>query len=286
MTNRSMKIVATLAVAGLLSALGAPGASAQGPVEVQPDSAQINQGMSYRSDDASNSRSGSRNYHIQVRTPKTSAVVEGDTAWVTVSLRGLVDVDDLRFTAALAGQPVAYPENTVDHSGPYNGYALDRDEIDYVAFQITAPQIEQAKQYVDFTISATWTGEGERREGSLTIAVPVIEFSGEPYELVTDDITITEDANGWVNLAMAGLTPRIEDVKVSIVEPSGLDVHYPQETYTSLLRDAVLEDGETDEANLRLGEAHWGQTIDVEIRIDYVVDAEPLTRTHKVTITS
>ncbi len=47
-----------------------------------------------------------------------------------------------------------------------------------------------------------------------------------------------------------------------------------------------LEDGETDQANLRLGEAHWGQTIDVEIRIDYVVDAEPLTRTHKVTITS
>lgn len=286
MTKRSMKTVAALAIAGLLGAVGAPGASAQGPVEVQPDSAQINQGMSYRSDDDSSSRSGSRNYHIQVRTPKTSAVVEGDTAWVTVSLRGLVDVDDLRFTATLAGEPVAYPENTVDHSGPYNGYALDRDEIDYVAFQITAPQIERRKQYVDFTLSASWTGEGERREGSLTIAVPVIEFSGEPYELVTDDITITEEANGWVNLALAGLTPRIEDVKVSIVGPSGLDVHYPQETYTSLLRDAVLEDGETDEANLRLGEAHWGQTIDVEIRIDYVVDAEALSRTHKVTITS
>ncbi len=281
-----MKTVAALAVAGLLGALGAPGASAQGPVEVQPDSAQINQGMSYRSDDDSNARSGSRRYHIQVRTPKTSAVVEGDTAWVTVSLRGLVDVEDLRFTATLAGEPVAYPENTVDHSGPYNGYALDRDEIDYVAFQITAPQIERAKQHVDFTLSATWTGEGERRDGSLTIAVPVIEFNGEPYELVSDDITITEEANGWVNLAMAGLTPRIEDVRVSIVEPSGLDVHYPQETYTSLLRDDVLEDGETDEANLRLGETHWGQTIEVEIRIDYVVDSEPLTRTHQVTISS
>lgn len=281
-----MKTVAALAVAGLLGALGAPGASAQGPVEVQPDSAEINQGMSYRSDDDSNARSGTRRYHIQVRTPKTSAVVEGDTAWVTVSLRGLVDVEDLRFTATLAGEPVAYPENTVDHSGPYNGYALDRDEIDYVAFQITAPQIERTRQNIDFTLSATWTGEGERREGSLTIAVPVIEFSGEPYELVSDDITITEEANGWVKLAMAGLTPRIEDVKVSIVEPSGLDVHYPQESYTSLLRDAVLEDGETDEANLRLGEAHWGQTIDVEIRIDYVIDSVPLTRTHTVTITS
>lgn len=281
-----MQAVAALAVAGLLGALGAPGASAQGPVEVQPDSAEINQGISYRSDDDSNARSGTRRYHIQVRTPKTSAVVEGDTAWVTVSLRGLVDVEDLRFTATLAGEPVAYPENTVDHSGPYNGYALDRDEIDYVAFQITAPQIERTRQNIDFTLSATWTGEGERREGSLTIAVPVIEFSGEPYELVSDDITITEEANGWVKLAMAGLTPRIEDVKVSIVEPSGLDVHYPQESYTSLLRDAVLEDGETDEANLRLGEAHWGQTIDVEIRIDYVIDSVPLTRTHTVTITS
>ncbi len=281
-----MKMVAALAVAGLLGAVGAPGASAQGPVEVQPDSAQINQGMSYRSDDDSSARSGSRRYHIQVRTPKTSAVVEGDTAWVTVSLRGLVDVEDLRFTATLAGEPVAYPENTVDHSGPYNGYSLDRDEIDYVAFQVTAPQIEQSKQYVDFTLSATWTGEGEQREGSLTIAVPVIEFNGEPYELVSDEITISEEANGWVNLAMAGLTPRIEDVRVSIVEPDGLDIHYPQETYTSLLRDAVLEDGETDQANLRLGEAHWGQTIDVEVRVDYVVDAEPLTRTHTVTITS
>lgn len=303
MTTPRHRILAALAAALLLTAVGAPGAVAQAPVESETDAGDVGFGQRDQDDDdgeddddeddddegdddRDEDRGRSLSSSIQFRTTKTAAVVEGDTAWVTVSLRAKRDVDDVRVTATLDGRPVAYPENTVDHSGPYNGYALDRNETDYVAFQITAPQIERRKQNVDLDLEVTWTDGGRESRGTRTVKVPVIEFSGEPYELVTDEITVADGANGWVGLALAGMTPRIDDVRVSIVEPTGLDVHYPQETYTSLQRDAVLEDGETDQANLRLGETHWGQTLDVEVRVDFVVDDQAMTRTHRLTITS
>ena len=300
-TTHALRILAALAVAVLLTAIGAPGASAQGTTESETDPSVSNPGLSRAEpsddDDQDDPEDDDRDDDdrdedrrlkdsIQLRTNKTAAVVEGDTVWITVSLRAKVDVDDVRVTATLVGEAVAYPGNTGDHSGPYNRYDLDRKETDFVAFQITAPQIDKKKEYVDLELQVTWTEDGRARQGTESVKVPVIEFSGEPYELVTDEITLTDGANGWVQLALAGLTPRIDDVRIRLAQPTDLDIHYPQETYTSLLRDATLEDGETDQANLRLGEAHWGQTIEVEVRVDFVLDAEPMTRTHRVTITS
>lgn len=222
---------------------------------------------------------------IQIRTNKTAAVLAGDTAWITVSIRGQADVDDLRFTATLDGQPVAYPENTVDHSGPYNGYGLKEKETDYVAFQVTAPMVDK-KADLPLEIQVTWTEDGSTRTGTETVKVPVVTFSGEPYELLADEVVLSEADNGWVRLGLAGLAPQLDDVRVTVTDPSGLTIHYPQETYTSLLRDARLENGETDEANFRLGEEHWGQSIAIELRVDYTLGGEAMTRTHQVTITS
>ena len=222
---------------------------------------------------------------IQIRTNKTAAVLAGDTAWITLSIRGQADVDDLRFTATLDGQPVAYPENTVDHSGPYNGYGLKEKETDYVAFQITAPMVDK-KAHLPLELQVTWTEDGSPRSASETVKVPVVTFSGEPYELVSDEVTLSEADNGWVRIRLAGLAPQLDDVRVAVTDPTGLTIHYPQETYTSLLRDARLENGETDEANFRLGEEHWGQSFAVELKVDYTLGGEAMTRTHQVTITS
>ena len=257
------RVVAGLVVGLLLTVLLAPGANAQG----------------------SSASEGRLKDSIEIRTNKTAAVTSGDTAWIMVSIRGKAEVDDVRFTATLGGEPVGYPENTIDHSGPYNGSALDEKETDYVAFQITAPAVDK-KDYVELELQATWTEDGSPRRGTDSVKVPVIAFTGEPYELVTDEVTLGEADDGWVRIGLAGLAPMVGDVRVTIVRPSNLDIHYPQETYTSLLRDALLEDGETDEANFRLGEAHWGQSIEVELRVDYLMDDNPATRTHQLTIKS
>ena len=88
-----------------------------------------------------------------------------------------------------------------------------------------------------------------------------------------DEVELT-DGRRWLGptWSLAGLAPMVDDVQITVVQPSDLDIHYPQETFTSLLRDARLEDGETDEASFRLGEAHWGQTIDIELRVTYLIE--------------
>lgn len=263
MRSRLTRMAAALAAIILIPVLLAPGAEAQG--------------SSAKERDLKDS--------IQIRTNKTAAVLSGDTAWITLSIRGKADVDDVRFTATLDGQPVAYPENTVDHSGPYNGYGLKEKETDYVAFQVTAPTVDK-KDYLGLELQVTWTEDGSRRSGSETVKVPVVTFNGEPYELVADEVTLSEADDGWVRLGLAGLAPQLDDVRVVVTSPTGLTIHYPQETYTSLLRDARLEDGETDEANFRLGEEHWGQSIELKLRVDYTLGGEAMSRTHQVTITS
>lgn len=257
------RVLAALATIILLPLLLAPGAEAQSSTE----------------------KDGDLKDSIQIRTKKTAAVLAGDTAWITVSIRGKADVDDVRFTATLDGQPVAYPENTVDHSGPYNGYGLDEKETDYVAFQVSAPLVDK-KDYLPLELQVTWTEDGSPRKASDTVEVPVVSFNGEPYELVSDEVTLSEADDGWVRIGLASLASQVGDVSVTVTKPTGLTIHYPQVTYTSLLRDAVLENGETDEANFRLGEEHWGQSIEIQLRVDYTLGGEAMTRTHQVMITS
>lgn len=262
MSSRLPKILAALASVVLLPILLAPGAEAQG-----------------------SAKDGDLTDSIQIRTNKTAAVLAGDTAWITVSIRGKADVDNVRFTATLDGRPVAYPENTVDHSGPHNGYGVDQNETDYVAFQVTAPLVD-TKDHLPLELQVSWTEDGSSRSGTDVVKVPVVTFNGEPYELVADEVSLAGADDGWVRIGLAGLAPRLDDVRVTVINPIGLTIHYPQETYTSLLRDALLEDGETDEASFRLGEEHWSQPIEIELKVDYILGGEPMSRTHQVMITS
>lgn len=222
---------------------------------------------------------------IQVRTNKTAAVVKGDTAWVTVSIRGKQDVDDVRFTAKLSDGTVAYPANTVDHSGPYNGYRLDKKETDYVAFQVTIPAGVDEKD-LRLELDATWTHDGERMRGEESVRIPVVSYDGDPYTLVSDTATFstTDPAAGWVTLSFAGLAPRVENFNVVVSDPAGLDIYYPRETFTSLAGDALLEDGETDVVRFRVGEAHWAAPMTVELVVDYEVAGVAAKALHTVAI--
>lgn len=223
--------------------------------------------------------------YIQVKTDKTAAVVTGDTAWVTVSIRGKENVDDVRFTATLSDGSVAYPTNTVDHSGPYNGYRLDEKETDYVAFQLTIPA-GLGQKSAELTLSATWTFDGVAMSGTESVKVPLVQFEGEPYSLVSDAVTFsTEDpAAGWVSVSFAGLAPRVEGFQVTVSDPGGLDIYYPLETFTSLAGDDLLEDGETDVVRFRMNESQWDSPVTAELEVRYTLAGVATRAFHTVTI--
>ncbi len=221
---------------------------------------------------------------IQIRTSKTAAVVSGDTASLTVSIRAKNPVDDVRFTATLEDGSVTYPANTVDHSGPYNGYEMDKKETDYVAFNVTVPAGVERKTSLGLELTATWTEDGKALTGTATVKVPVVPFNGDPFQVLTDTVAVTEADNGWVGISLTGLAPRVEGVQVRIVDPEGLDIYYPLETHTSLHGDDLLEDGETDDARFRVNESLWGQTSEVSVEVSYTLDGTDASMVHPVTI--
>lgn len=266
------KLVVIITAVGLATMLATTSALAQ-----ENEADKVEQGRTDRG------KAGPKS-SVKVRTKKTSAVTIGDTVWVTVSIRGKGNVENLRFTAELdVDGSVGYPANTVDHSGPYNGYDLKNKETDYVAFNITISD-EVERRSAKMTLSYTWTNGGESFAGKASVKVPLVNFDGSPYTLLTDTVTLTEADNGWVALSFAGLAPRVERLEVSISSPSGLDVYYPLETYTSLAGDDLLEDGETDVARFRINEAHWGQTLELELQVRYQVAGESATATHSLVI--
>ncbi|MEM7287178.1 MAG: hypothetical protein AAF480_12560 [Actinomycetota bacterium] len=226
--------------------------------------------------------------YLTVRTNRTAAVTKGDTAWVTVSLRGRQDIEDLRVTASIdqEGAAVGYPANTETYTSTYADADLDRRETDYIAFQVTIPtEVDGRGRTVQLEMEFTFTHEGDRLRAEDTVRIPVVDFDGSPFALSENEIELPPAANGWVELPFAGLAPEVTDFRIVVEDPPGLDIHYPAETHTSLARDAVLEDGESDVARFRLGEAHWAEPTDATIRVDYVLAGDPASETFDITIT-
>ena len=226
--------------------------------------------------------------YLNVRTNRTAAVTKGDTAWVTVSLRGKQDITDLQVTAVIdeAGAAVDYPTNTETYSSTYADADLDRSETDYIAFKVTIPtEVSGRGDRVDLELEFTFTHDDERLRGEDSVRIPLVDFDGSPFALSETDIDLPAAANGWVELPFAGMAPEVSDFRIVVEDPTGLDIHYPAETHTSLARDALLEDGESDVARFRLGEAHWGAPTDATIRVDYVLAGDAASETFDITIT-
>ena len=226
--------------------------------------------------------------YVSVRTSRTAAVTKGDTAWVTVSLRGRQSVEDLQVTATIDqdGAAVGYPANTETYTSTYADADLDRRETDYIAFEVSIPaEVDGRGRNVALEMTFTFTHDGDRLRGETSVRIPLVEFDGTPFALTEDEIDLPAAANGWVELPFAGLAPEVSDLRVAVEDPADLEIDYPADTFTSLARDAVLEDGETDVARFRLGEAHWTSPTKATIRVDYVLAGEAATERFDITIT-
>ncbi|GMQ93265.1 MAG: hypothetical protein BMS9Abin12_0742 [Acidimicrobiia bacterium] len=211
---------------------------------------------------------------IDLKTKRTAAVVEGDTAWVALTwTAGSVDATDFRVVATSSdrGISISYPETTGDYSSLMADDTLSSGEIDFTSLQVSVPY---GSKNVKLTVVATWTTDGERQTRTYKVKVPVARFKGDDIAQSTDDVgsvgvgTASELGEAsWLGIEWTGIAPIIENVRMTVKGPADLTITYPDEgSFTSLQYDDTLLDGETDIARIRVDTSSMGPgsyTLDV-----------------------
>ena len=187
---------------------------------------------------------------VSLKTKKTAAVVEGDTAWVALSWSADEgDATNFRIVAQprTRGVTVEYPENTGDHSSLMDNDTLSDGEIDFTSLKVSVPY---GVKQVRLRVTASWTSDGENERETYNVTVPVGKFVGDDLAQATDDAGSVATAEpAWLGVEWTGIAPVLEKVSMTVAAPRGAVITYPGEgSATSLHYDSVLEDGETDVA--------------------------------------
>lgn len=230
---------------------------------------------------------------VRLLTPTTAAVTRGDDGWVALNWTAfgsqLEDVED--FEVTLRKNPprhvdVAYSDTTVDHASLWDNDVLSVGEVDYTALHIDVGE-DYNRNTIRLRLVVSYTADGQRFSDRHNITVPVVDFSGQPIEQVTDDWgTANAGDAAWYEIAFAGQAPAVTDFSVVVTEPSGMVVTYPQGTHTSLHFDDVLESRETDVVRLYIetaGMVAGEHTLTVEC--NYTYEGRRITETDTLTIT-
>jgi hypothetical protein len=209
-----------------------------------------------RAEDRDRPVTGGDSGELVLLTEAGPTVGNGETVWVALrwTAKG-GPVKDVKITARGGGFEVGYPENTADHSAPWNGPNLFANEVDYTAFRIEAPEDVNSFQLV---VKATYTSGGEQRSGRWSVKLPIRDYDGEDLSFDTDTVELVKGA-GMVELRFTGMAPVLRKFKVMIPDAGESYLEYPQGDFASLERDDTLTVGETDVARFYLDASHLGR---------------------------
>lgn len=187
---------------------------------------------------------------VELKTKRTAAIVEGDTAWVAFSWKARgADATDFRIVAETDndGVTIAYPTNTGSYSSLMDNNTLSSGEIDFTSLRISVPY---GSKKVKLKVTATWVQNGEDQKKDYKITVPVARFRGDDIAQATKDsgsVSVSDPA--WLEVEWTGLAPLLDDVEITVNGPRGAIITYPADrTFTSLYYNNSLNDGETDVA--------------------------------------
>jgi len=215
---------------------------------------------------------------VNLRTKRTAAILEGDTAWVAISWQAKrTDATDFRIVAKTetAGVAISYPENTGTYSSLMDNDTLSAGEIDFTSLKISVPY---GIRGLTLTVNATWVdGEG-KQEKDFKVRVPVARFRGDDIAQVTTDAgSVTTSDPGWLGVEWTGIAPTLDDVEMIVTGPAGSVITYPADrSFTSLYYDNTLEDGETDVARFLVDAAAVRPgTYTVDVVLTYTKSGKP-----------
>lgn len=203
-----------------------------------------------------------------------AAVMAGTTSWVNLVWVADGDIDGVKVTAeGKDGVTVGYSPTTGEHAGPMQGYAMADRSIDTTALRITVPE-DTKKKDVKLKVEVTWSYADGRRSDrdKVSIKIPIVHHSGADWEQV--DTTASLDwatDNGWVDVRVAGLAPRNDDMQMWLVDDAGLDVYLPQDDsqWSGPEHDALLERNETDAIRFYIEPGTPAGTYPMEFRMTW-----------------
>lgn len=187
---------------------------------------------------------------IKLKTKKTGAVVEGDTAWVAFSWKAeRSDATNFKVVVKTEtdGVIIEYPTNTGTYTSLMDNDTLSADEIDFTSVRLSVPY---GTKKVKLKVVATWVQNGKNQTQDYDIKVPIAKFSGDDIAQATNDagsVSVTEPA--WLAVEWTGLAPVLNHIEITVSGPAGAVITYPADrSFTSLYYNNALEDGETDVA--------------------------------------
>lgn len=180
-----------------------------------------------------------------------AAVMAGTRSWVNLVWVADGDIDNVMVTAkGKDGVTIGYSPTTGDHAGPMQGYAMAELSIDTTALQVTVPENFDKKE-VKIDVDVEWSDAEGRQRGrrSILLKLPIVHHTGADWEQVDTSASLDwATDNGWVDVRVAGLAPRSDDMQLWLTDGAGLDVYLPQDgsQWSGPDHDALLERNETD----------------------------------------
>jgi hypothetical protein len=187
---------------------------------------------------------------VELKTRKTAAILEGDTAWVAINWTAKkAEAVEFRIVAesTTAGVTISYPDNTAPYSSLMDNDTLSEGELDFTSLKLSVPHgIKEVK----LKVKATWLDNGVKQAKEYKVKVPVAKFKGDDVAQATSDAgSVSAGTPGWLGVEWTGIAPTLDDVQMTVTAPAGAVVTYPGDgSFTSLLYDSTLEDSETDVA--------------------------------------
>lgn len=217
--------------------------------------------------------------------------VAGSTGWINLSWTASEDLEDLRVTVTpeSAGITVEYPENS-ERDGD-TGLMVDADlsanEIDFTSFRASTVDDNNGTKWA--FVSVEWTDGGGRHSmdaGRLKLTNK--RYQGDDFAILTEVSSAVsgDDADpmaNWIEVGYMGLSPMNSNFAIEI-SADGLPIYHPQESFTSLHHDHLLNGGESDVARIfidptAIGPGTW--MLDVTISYTNVAGVAKV-KTHQV----
>ncbi len=210
----------------------------------------------------------------------------GASDWV--HLMWTTDVElanvEVRIVDTSNGVSIEYP-SAADWSRLGVDTTLSTNEIDFTAVKLTTTSAGTKHLVAEIS----WDDvSGERQTSEHKLRLTNKKYKGDDFAILTEEASIgmnvdAPEAN-WVDLNYKGIAPTNSAMEMRV--SGDLPVYHPQESFTSLHHDQILQAGEADVARIWFDpELVTEGTYEVIVEIDYVdSNGEGKTVSHSIKV--